>query len=94
MDGKNVAIVPVTTLDEIKNELGNLSLLVREIVNKGRKENLVFKEVMELLKCSRNTVNSYVEKGYFKQYQTGGKYSKIIFKRAEIEHFINSRNAR
>lgn len=91
MENQNVAIVPVSTLDEIKSELGSLSLLVREIINKGRKENLAFKEVMEVLKCSRNTVNSYVEKGYFKQYQTGGKYSKIIFKRSEIEHFVNSR---
>ncbi|AQX13499.1 MULTISPECIES: helix-turn-helix domain-containing protein [Elizabethkingia] len=91
---ENAVIIPVTTLDEIKTELGNLSKLVRELTNKGKTENLTFKEVMQILKCSRNTVSSYVEKGYFNAYQTGGKYSKIIFKRSEIEHFVDNRKAK
>jgi hypothetical protein len=84
-------IIPVHTLEGIQNQITELTKIVLEIRNKGKTENLTFKEVMQILKCSRNTVNAYVEKGYFNSYQTGGKYSKIIFKRSEIEFFQDHR---
>lgn len=78
------------TAQKMLNRLEVLERLVRDLSNKGRKEYLTHKEVQQILKVSRNTVDAYVELGYFNKYQSGGKYAKITFKRSEIEAFIES----
>lgn len=88
---ENAIILNTGQFFEIISRLERIEKLQRDTAQKKAKEILTFKEVQQLLKCSRNTVNSYIEKGYFKSYQTGGKYSKILFKRSEIEYFLESK---
>lgn len=78
------------TAFKMLSRLDKLEALLRDLVNKGKKEYLTHKEAQQLLKVSRNTVDAYVELGYFKRYQSGGKGSKITFKRSEIEKFIEN----
>ncbi|SHL81633.1 helix-turn-helix domain-containing protein [Flavobacterium chilense] len=90
----NIAVitVPLQDWNDIKTQLNNISKSILEIKNKGQKENLTPKEAMEVLKCSRNTLQSYIDKGFFNVIKMKSeKYSKVIIKRADIDFFIESR---
>lgn len=87
-----VITVPLSEWQQIKTELSNISKHLLDIKNKGQKEFLTPKEAMEVLKCSRNTLQSYIDKGFFNVTKMKSeKYSKVIIKRADIEYFIDSR---
>ncbi len=87
-----VITVPLAEWQQIKNDLSNISKHLLDIKNKGQKEFLTPKEAMEVLKCSRNTLQSYIAKGFFNVTKMKSeKYSKVIIKRADIEYFIESR---
>jgi hypothetical protein len=90
----NIAVitVPLTEWQELKSEMVSIAKSLLEIKNKGQKENLTPKEAMEVLKCSRNTLQSYIDKGFFSVIKMKSeKYSKVIIKRADIDYFIQSR---
>lgn len=87
-----VITVPLTEWQELKTEMVSIAKSLLEIKNKGQKENLTPKEAMEVLKCSRNTLQSYIDKGFFSVIKMKSeKYSKVIIKRADIDYFIQSR---
>jgi len=87
-----VITVPLTEWQELKAEMGSIAKSLLDIKNKGQKEFLSPKEAMEVLKCSRNTLQSYINKGFFSVTKMKSeKYSKVIIRRADIEYFIQSR---
>lgn len=87
-----VITVPVTEWHDLKSQLATISKSILELKNKGQKELLTIKEAMELLKCSRNTLQSYIDKGLLETVKMKKeKYSKILIKRSDIEYFINNR---
>ena len=62
--------------------------------NKTKAKILTVKEVCELLKCSRNTFQSYVDTGALEVIKTKKKkYSKILVKRTEIYRFLEEKTA-
>jgi hypothetical protein len=90
--GIAVITVPLTEWQELKSQMGSIAKSLLDIKNKGQKEFLSPKEAMEILKCSRNTLQSYIDKGFFNVTKMKSeKYSKVIIKRADIDFFIQSR---
>lgn len=90
----NIAVitVPLTEWTDLKSQMQSIAKSLLEIKNKGQKENLTPKEAMEVLKCSRNTLQSYIDKGFFSVIKMKSeKYSKVIIKRSDIDYFIESR---
>lgn len=87
-----VITVPLTEWNEVKSELVSIAKSLLEIKNKGQKEFLTPKEAMEMLKCGRTTLQSYIDKGFFNiTKMKSEKYSKVLIKRADIDYFIESR---
>jgi hypothetical protein len=90
--GIAVITVPLTEWQELKSQMGSIAKSLLDIKNKGQKEFLSPKEAMEMLKCSRNTLQSYIDKGFFNVTKMKSeKYSKVIIKRSDIDFFIQSR---
>jgi hypothetical protein len=90
----NIAVitVPLTEWQELKTEMGSIAKSLLDLKNKGQKEFLTPKEAMEVLKCGRTTLQSYIDKGFFGVTKMKSeKYSKVIIKRADIDYFLESR---
>ena len=62
---KNIAVitVPLDEWTEVKTQLNTISKTLMEMNGNAKSEFLTPKEVCELLKCSRNTFQSYIDKG-------------------------------
>ncbi len=88
----NAIIMPSDVWEKITAKIDNLERVIMDLNNKGRKEFLTHKEAQQILKCTRNTLDKLANEGHFTRTQTGGKGSKIIFKRSEIEWYINNQN--
>lgn len=86
---ENMTLVPTNALTQILEKLDNLEVSVSSLTHRRAKELLTHKEAQQLLKCSRNTLDSYVYDGYFTRIQES-KGKKILFKRSELEAFINN----
>lgn len=90
--GIAVITVPLNEWEEMKSNLTSIAKSLHEMKTVGQKEMLTPKEVMEMLKCSRNTFQSYVDKGFFNTIKMKSeKYSKVLVKRADVSFFIESR---
>lgn len=90
----NIAVitVPLTEWQELKTQMGSIAKSLLDIKNKGQKEFLTPKEAMEMLKCGRTTLQTYIDKGFFSVTKMNSKkYSKVIIRRADIDYFIESR---
>lgn len=94
MDNTIVIVqVPQSEWNELKSQLQTISKSLLEIRGKDKAEFLTPKEVCELLKCSRNTFQSYIDKGFLEPIRMKSqKYSKLLVKRADVDFFIQSRN--
>lgn len=58
---------------------------------KNSKEFLTFKEVCEKLKCSRNTLQNYINSGKISGLETNrGTYKKLLFRNADVEYFLQN----
>ncbi len=87
-----VITVPLTEWEAVKDQLSNISKHLHDIKSKGQKELLTPREAMELLKVSRNTLQSYIDRGFFGIIKMKSeKYSKVLIKRSDINFFIESR---
>lgn len=87
-----VITVPLTEWQEMKAEMVSIAKSLLEIKNKGQKEFLTPKEAMEMLKCGRTTLQTYIDSGFFNiTKMSAKKYSKVLIKRADIDYFIESR---
>ena len=88
-----VITVPLSEWSEVKNQLQTISKSLLEMKGKDKAEFLTPKEVCELLKCSRNTFQSYIDKGLLEPIRmTSEKYSKVLIKRIDVDYFIETRN--
>lgn len=90
----NIAVitVPLAEWKELKNQMQNISKSLLEIKGKEKSEFLTPKEVCELLKCSRNTFQSYIDKGFLEPIRMKSqKYSKVLVKRVDVEYYLQSR---
>jgi Fic family protein len=90
----NIAVItiPLTEWQELKNNLQLITKTVLDMKSKGEKELLTVKEAQEVLKCSRNTLQSYFDKGFLEPVRMQNKkYSKVLVKRSDIEYFIQNK---
>lgn len=90
----NIAVitVPLDEWTELKSQIKTIAKGLLEIKNKGQKEFLTPKEAMEMLKCGRTTLQTYIDSGFFKiTKMSSKKYSKVLIRRADIDYFIESR---
>ncbi|PDS23559.1 helix-turn-helix domain-containing protein [Flavobacterium branchiophilum] len=90
----NIAVitVPLSEWSEVKNQLANIGKTLLALQGKNKSEYLTPKEVCELLKCSRNTYQSYINKGILEPIKVkSDKYSKLLFKRVDVEYYLQSR---
>lgn len=87
-----VITVPLTEWNAMQSKLENIDKSLLALQGKNKSEYLVPKEVCELLKCSRNTYQSYINKGILEPIKVKSeKYSKFIFKRIDVEYYLQSR---
>ena len=90
----NIAVitVPLSEWSEVKTQLANIGKSLIALQGKNKSEYLTPKEVCELLKCSRNTYQSYITKGILEPIKVkSDKYSKLLFKRTDVEYYLQSR---
>lgn len=90
----NIAVItiPLTEWTDLKTQMQGIAKSLLEIKGKEKSEFLTPKEVCELLKCSRNTFQSYIDKGFLEPIRMNSKkYSKVLIKRADVEYFLQSR---
>jgi excisionase family DNA binding protein len=90
----NIAVitVPLAEWTDLKSQLQSIAKSLLEIKGKDKSEFLTPKEVCELLKCSRNTFQSYIEKGFLEPVRMKSeKYSKVLVKRVDVDYFLQSR---
>lgn len=85
--------VPQSEWNDLKNQMQTISKSLLELNGKNKAEFLTPKECCELLKCSRNTFQSYIDKGFLEPIKMKSeKYSKILVKRADVDFLIQSKN--
>ena len=92
----NIAVVtvPLTEWNDLKSTVKSISTSLLDMISKSKSEFLTPKEVCELLKCSRNTFQSYVDTGALEVIKTKKKkYSKILVKRTEVYRFLEDKKA-
>jgi hypothetical protein len=90
----NIAVitVPLSEWSEVKNQLENIGKCLLALEGKSKSEYITPKEVCELMKCSRNTYESYIRQGILKPIKVKSeKYSKLLFKRVDIDYFLAQR---
>ena len=91
---KNIAVitVPLDEWTEVKTQLNTISKTLMEMNGNAKREFLTPKEVCELLKCSRNTFQSYIDKGLLTPIKMKTeKYTKLIVRRVDVEFYLQSR---
>lgn len=87
-----VITIPLAEWTDLKTQMKDIAKSLLEIKAKEKSEFLTPKEVCELLKCSRNTFQSYIDKGFLEPLRMESKkYSKVLIKRADVEYFLQSR---
>ncbi len=84
--------VPLEEWTEVKSQLTEISKNLLELKGKNKSEFLTPKEVCELLKCSRNTFQSYIDKGFLEPIKMKTeKYSKLLVRRIDVDFYLQSR---
>jgi excisionase family DNA binding protein len=87
-----VITVPLNEWTEVKSQLNTISKALLELNGKNKSEFLTPKEVCELLKCSRNTFQSYIDKGFLDPIKMKTeKYSKLLVRRIDVDFYLQSR---
>jgi len=87
-----VITVPLSEWSEVKSQLANINKSLLELNGKNKSEFLTPKEVCELLKCSRNTFQSYIDKGILTAIKMkSAKYSKLIVRRVDVDLYLMTR---
>ncbi|GEM54253.1 hypothetical protein B0A58_12965 [Flavobacterium branchiophilum NBRC 15030 = ATCC 35035] len=85
--------VPQSEWNDLKKQMQTISKSLLELNGKNKAEFLTPKECCELLKCSRNTFQSYIDKGFLEPIKMKSeKYSKILVKRVDVDFLIQSKN--
>jgi DNA binding domain, excisionase family len=89
---ENISIVQNQTLEHILKKMDKLEVMIKDLRASREQEMLTHKEVQKLLKCSRNKLDDLVRDGFIKKIQPDGKGRKVLFKRSEIEQYIENKN--
>ena len=89
---ENISIVQNQTLEHILKKMDKLEVMIKDLRASRGQEMLTHKEVQMLLKCSRNKLEDLVRDGFIKKIQPDGKGRKVLFKRSEIEQYIENKN--
>ena len=89
---ENISIVQNQTLEHILKKMDKLEVMIKDLRASRGQEMLTHKEVQKLLKCSRNKLEDLVRDGFIKKIQPDGKGRKVLFKRSEIEQYIENKN--
>lgn len=89
---ENISIVQNQTLEHILKKMDKLEVMIKDLRASRGQEMLTHKEVQKLLKCSRNKLDDLVRDGFIKKIQPDGKGRKVLFKRSEIEQYIENKN--
>lgn len=89
---ENISIVQNQTLEHILKKMDTLEVMIKDLRASRGQEMLTHKEVQKLLKCSRNKLDDLVRDGFIKKIQPDGKGRKVLFKRSEIEQYIENKN--
>ena len=95
MSEVNIIAMQESRLQEIFSKLDFIATEILAIKQKNSKEYLTTKEACQKLKCSRNTLEKYINEGKLTPLITHtGVYQKRLFRNADIEYFLqnNSRN--
>lgn len=83
--------IPANEWESLKFDLKNISIYLLELKQKQSKEFLTFKETEQKLKCSRNTLQNYINAGKITPLITKrGVYKKMLFRNADIEYFLQN----
>ena len=94
MEGQIAVLVPLQEWNDLRKDIVDIKADMRDIISKGKSEFLTVKDACELLKCSRNTFQSYVDTGGLEVIRDKKKkYSKILVKRTEIYRFLEEKTA-
>jgi excisionase family DNA binding protein len=87
-----IITIPLNDWQKLNEQIQDIAKSLLEIKTKDKSELLTPKECCELLKCSRNTFQSYIEKGILTAIKMKSeKYSKVLVKRSELDFFLCSR---
>ena len=89
---ENISIVQNQTLEHILKKMDKLEAMIKDLRASRGQEMLTHKEVQKLLKCSRNKLDDLVRDGFIKKIQPDGQGRKVLFKRSEIEQYIENKN--
>lgn len=83
--------IPAQKWEMIEKSLQFMETEILAMKQKQSKEFLTFKETCEKLKCSRNTLQNYVDAGKIKPLVTSRKiYNKVLFRNADILYFLQN----
>lgn len=89
MENIQFITIPIAEWESLKSELKFISTGILEIKQKNSKEFLTVKDVCLKLKCSRNTLQNYINTGKIKGLETKrGVYKKLLFRNADIDYFL------
>jgi len=83
--------IPANEWENLKKDIKFISTEILAIKQKNSKEFLTFKEVQQKLKCSRNTLQNYINAGKITGLETKrGIYKKLLFRNADIDYFLQN----
>ncbi len=89
MDNIKFITIPANEWENLKTEIKFISTEILAIKQKNSKEFLTIKEVCQKLKCSRNTLQNYINVGKIQGLETKrGVYKKLLFRNADIDYFL------
>ena len=85
--------IPANEWENLKAELKFIATGILAIQQKQSKEFLTMKEAQQKLKCSRNTLQNYIDAGKitgFNKNEGLGTYQKILFRNADLDYFLQN----
>lgn len=83
--------IPANEWEKLKDDLKFITTEILAIKQKNSKEFLTVKEVQQKLKCSRGTVQNYINEGKIVGLETKrGVYKKLLFRNADIDYFLQN----
>lgn len=83
--------IPSNEWESLRSELKFIATEILAIKQKQSKEFLTFKEVQLKLKCSRNTLQNYINAGKITGLETNRNiYKKLLFRNADIDYFLQN----
>ena len=89
MENIQFITIPVNEWQNLKRDLQIITTEILALKQKNSKEFLTIKEAMQVLKCSRNTLQNYIDSGRLNTHTTTtGIYKKVLIRNADIEYFL------